>query len=118
MEVRMIRVALHARLKPGAGPEYKRLHDEVPTAFPELADAIREAGIDREVVFTAGTMLVVYAEVSDPDAYPRLFAMPVHDRWAELLAPLMEPREDGLPDVQHMDNIWELDLTVTPAVVR
>ena len=114
----MIRVALYARLKPGAGPEYKRLHDLVPTDYPDLAAAIRDAGIDREVVFTSDSTLFVYAEVSDAGAYPRLFAQPVHDKWAELLAPLMEERPNGLPDVRIMDNIWELDLTVDPAVVR
>jgi L-rhamnose mutarotase len=114
----MIRQALHARLKPGAGAEYKRLHDLVPTDYPELAAAIREAGIDREVVFTDGELLIVYAEVSDAGAYPRLWAMPVHDQWSALLAPLMETGPDGLAEVHVMDNIWELDLTVTPAVVR
>jgi L-rhamnose mutarotase len=114
----MIRHGLYARLKPGAGPEYKRLHDAVPTDFPELAAAIRDAGIDLEVVFTSGDVLFVYAEVSDAGSYPRLFATEPHERWAELLAPLMETGPDGLPDVRVMDNIWELDLTVDPAVVR
>jgi L-rhamnose mutarotase len=114
----MIRQALYARLTPGAGPEYKRLHDAVPTEYPDLAAAIREAGIDREVVFTSDSTLFIYAEVSDPGAYPRLFAKEVHDRWAELFATLMENGPDGKPDVQIMDNIWELDLTVDPPVVR
>ena len=46
---------------------------------PDLAAAIREAGIQREVVFTADPLLIVYAEVSDADAYPRLWAMPAHE---------------------------------------
>jgi L-rhamnose mutarotase len=114
----VIRHGLYARLKPGAVAEYKRLHDAVPEDYPDLADAIRAAGIDREVVFVSGSTLFVYAEVSDTESYPRLFATEVHDRWAELLAPLLETGENGLPDVQIMDNIWELDLTVDPAVVR
>lgn len=113
----MIRQALYGRLKPGMGAEYKRLHDEVPTRFPDVAKAIRDAGIYREVVFTADTLLVVYAEVADAGAYPRLFAMKVHDRWAELMAPMMETGPDGRPDVRVMDNIWELDVTGPVPVV-
>jgi len=85
---------------------------------PDLAAAIRDAGIDRKVIFTSDSTLFVYAEVSDAGVYPRLFAQPVHDLWAELLAPLMENRPDGKPDVRIMDNIWELDPTVDPPVVR
>jgi L-rhamnose mutarotase len=114
----MIRQALHARLKPGKAAEYKRIHDEVPTKYPDLAAAIRDAGIHREVVFTADPILIVYAEVTDPGAYPRLFATKVHEQWAELMAPLLETGPNGLPDVRFMENIWELDLTVTPPVVR
>ena len=114
----MIRQALYLRLKPGMAAEYKRIHDEVPTKYAELAAAIRDAGIYREVVFTADPVLIVYAEVSDPGAYPRLFATKVHEEWARLMAPMMEPGPDGLPDVQFMKNIWELDLTVSPPVVR
>jgi L-rhamnose mutarotase len=62
-------------------------------------------------VFTADPLLIVYAEVSDPEAYPRLWAMPVHVKWAELMAPLLETGPDGLPDVKIMNTIWELDLT-------
>jgi L-rhamnose mutarotase len=114
----MIRHGLYARLNPGALAEYKRLHDAVPEDYPDVADAIRAAGIDREVVFVSGTTMFVYAEVSDAESYPRLFAMEAHDRWSKLLAPLLETGPDGLPDVRIMDNIWELDLTVDPAVVR
>jgi L-rhamnose mutarotase len=62
-------------------------------------------------VFTADPLLIVYAEVTDLDAYPRLWAMPVHVKWAELMAPLLETGPDGLPDVKIMSNIWELDLS-------
>jgi L-rhamnose mutarotase len=90
--------------------EYKRIHDEVPTKYADLAAAIRDAGIHREVVFAAEPLLVVYAEVTDPEAYPRLWATEAHKRWAELMAPMMEDGPDGLPDVGIMDLIWEIDL--------
>ncbi len=107
----MIRQALQFRLKPGKLAEYKRIHDEVPTRFPELAAAIREAGILREVVFTDDPLLIVYAEVSDPDAYPRLWATEVHQRWAELMAPLTETASGELDTRVMLDKIWEIDLT-------
>jgi L-rhamnose mutarotase len=107
----MMRQALHARIKPEMVGEYKRIHDEVPTKYPDLAAAIKEAGISREVVFVAGSLLIVYAEVSDPDAYPRLWATDVHKRWAELMAPMMDTGADGLPDIGIMKSIWEIDLT-------
>jgi L-rhamnose mutarotase len=111
----MIRQALHARIKPGMVAEYKRIHDEVPTKYPDLAAAIRKAGIYREVVFTREPLLIVYAEVTDPDAYPRLWATEVHKRWAELMAPMMETGADGLAEIGFMDNIWEIDLTDSAA---
>ncbi len=107
----MIRQLFEMRLKPGALAEYVRLHDEVPTKHQDLAAAIRDAGIYREVVFVAEPLLIVYAEVSDPDAYSRLFATEVHDRWAELMAPLMEPGPDGRAYMRFLDNVWEVDLT-------
>ena len=107
----MIRQLFEMRLKPGALAEYVRLHDEVPTKHQDLAAAIRDAGIYREVVFVADPLLMVYAEVSDPDAYPRLFATEVHDRWAHLMAPLMELGPDGRAYMRFLDNVWEVDLT-------
>jgi L-rhamnose mutarotase len=107
----MIRQALYARLKPGCLDEYRRLHDEVDREFPELPAAIRDAGILREDVFYLDPIIFVYAEVEDPDAYPRLWKYPVHERFAEALAPLMEPKPDGLPDVRLMEHIWEINLS-------
>ena len=107
----MIRQALHARIKPDKVGDYKRIHDEVPTKYPDLAAAIRDAGISREVVFVAGSLLIVYAEVTDSEAYPRLWATEVHKRWAELMAPMMDTGADGLPDIGVMDQIWEIDLS-------
>lgn len=106
----MIRMAFEMRLKPGALDEYVRLHNEVPTKYRDLAAAIREAGIYREVVFVADPLLIVYAEVSDTEAYSRLFAMEVHDRWAELMAPLMEKGPDGRSYMRWLENVWEVDL--------
>lgn len=107
----MIRQALHMRIKPEMVADYRRIHDEVPTKYPDLAAAIREAGIFREVVFVAGSLLIVYAEVTDPEAYPRLFATEVHKRWAELMAPMMETGADGLAYLEIMNPIWEIDLS-------
>ena len=107
----MISQALHMRIKPEMVAEYRRIHDEVPTKYPDLAAAIREAGIYREVVFVAGSLLIVYAEVTDPAAYSRLFATEVHKRWADLMAPMMETGPDGSSYLEFMDQIWEIDLS-------
>jgi L-rhamnose mutarotase len=107
----VIRQALQFRLRPGKHDEYKRLHDEVASILPGLPAAIRDAGIYREVVFTADPLLIVYAEVSDEDAYPRLWATEVHEQWAQMMAPLMEPGPDGRAESRFLRNIWEIDLT-------
>ena len=106
----MIRTAFEMKLRPGALAEYIRLHDEVPTKHQDLAAAIRDAGIYREVVFVADPLMIIYAEISDRDAYKRLFATEVHERWAQLMAPLMEPGPDGRAYMRWLDNVWEVDL--------
>ncbi|MDP9373165.1 MAG: L-rhamnose mutarotase, partial [Chloroflexota bacterium] len=59
----MQRIAFLIDLKPGADPvEYKRRHDEI---WPEMLDALRDAGIRNYSIFLHGRQLFAYLEVED-----------------------------------------------------
>lgn len=88
-----MRQAFLMRLRPGALPEYERLHGAV---WPELEAEIRAAGIDHFSIFEADPILVVSSEVRDAGAWERLWTSPIHRRWGELMEPLLEFGEDGL----------------------
>ena len=45
-------------------------------------------------------MLFLYSEIRDEEAWDRLWHSEVHDRWGELMDPLMEFGPDGIVDVE------------------
>lgn len=98
----MTRVFL-MRLRPGALPEYERYHGEV---WPELEKEIVASGIERFKIFEADPVLVVVSELSDPEAWTRLWESPLHRRWGELMEPLLEFGDDGLIDSTDMREIY------------
>lgn len=91
------------RLRPGALPEYRRLHGEV---WPELEAAITAAGIRDFTIHEVDPVLVVSSEIDDPGAWRRLWETPVHRRWGELMEPLLEFAEDGLIDSTEMREVY------------
>jgi L-rhamnose mutarotase len=105
---RLMRVALHTRLKPGAEADYEAAHREVPA---ELQAAMRAAGARRWTIWRSGLELFHVLECDD---YARLLAeletLPVNVTWqarmGELLAVVhdygAEGADAGLPVV------WEL----------
>ena len=80
------------RLKPGALPEYRERHRAV---WPELEAEFAAAGIHRVEIFEAGGILVLLSEVSDEAAWSRLWATPVHRRWALVMDALLESDAGG-----------------------
>lgn len=88
--------AFRMRLKPGSVDEYRRRHDQI---WPELAEAIRAAGIfDYSIFFDEETLaLFAVLKLSDDNRRDALPDQPVMRRWWEHMADLMEVHPDNRP---------------------
>lgn len=102
----MIRRAFVMRLKPDKLAEYKKHHDAV---WPALVAAIKESGIATMTIFEDAPLLFLYSKIEDEEAWDRLWHTPIHDRWAELMNPLMEFREDGLVESKTLNEVFHLE---------
>ena len=93
--------AFKMRLKPGVVEEYRRRHDEI---WPELAEAIRDAGIYDYHIFLDEETLSLFAvlKLRDDNRRDELPHHPVMRRWWDHMAPLMEVLPDNRPvEVPH-----------------
>jgi L-rhamnose mutarotase len=98
------------RLTPGSLAEYKRHHDAI---WPELAAEIERQGIAKITIFEADPVLFLYSEIYDEGAWDRLWHSPIHDRWGEVMDPLMEFGPDGIVDAHQVREIWHLETSPT-----
>ena len=101
----MIRKAFTMRLKPGGLAEYRRNHDEI---WAELVAEIERQGIGQITIFENDPVLVLYSEIVDEDAWDRLWHSDVHDRWGEVMNPLMEFGPDGIVASTELREIFNL----------
>lgn len=102
----MIRRAFTMRLKPGALAEYRRQHDNI---WAELVAEIERSGIASMTIFESDPQLFLYSEISDAEAWDKLWHSEVHDRWAELMNPLMEFRPDGIVESSEVREVFHLE---------
>jgi L-rhamnose mutarotase len=84
------------KLKPGALDEYRRRHDEL---WPELAQALRDAGIYDYSIFLDEETLHLFAvlKLRPGDSSATLPQLPVMRRWWDSMADLMEVEPDKRP---------------------
>jgi L-rhamnose mutarotase len=104
----MERVCFTFELYPGAEEEYKRRHDEI---WPELVEAIQQAGIRNYTLFRRGTQVIAYAEC-DPDvatAFGKVGATDVNRRWAEWFRDLIVSLTDEHGHLFLAHEVWHLD---------
>ncbi len=89
-------LAFKMQLKPGVVPEYKRRHDEL---WPDLAAALREAGIHDYWIFLDEATLSLFAVLKRKPgtAFDALPQRPVMRRWWDYMADLMEVEPDNKP---------------------
>jgi L-rhamnose mutarotase len=100
--------AFRMKLKPGALNEYRRRHDEL---WPDLADALRSAGIYDYSIFLDEETLHLFAvlKLRDGHTIDALPDLPVMRRWWDYMADLMEtgpgtrPREWPLTPMFHLE---------------
>lgn len=87
--------------------EYKRRHDEL---WPELAQALKDAGISDYWIFLDEASLSLFAVLrrAPGPAFDQLPQLPVMRRWWDYMAPLMavepdkKPRQWALPPLFHL----------------
>lgn len=101
----MIRRAFTMRLKPGALATYRQHHDEI---WDELVSEIERQGIAQLTIFEADPVLFLYSEITDEQAWDRLWHSEVHDRWAELMHPLMDFNAEGIVDSRDLNEVFNL----------
>ena len=100
--------AFRMKLKAGAVDEYRRRHDAL---WPDLAEALRGAGIHDYSIFLDPATLDLFAvlKLHPGDTSAALPDLPVMRRWWDYMADLMEvepgnrPREWPLAQVFHFD---------------
>jgi L-rhamnose mutarotase len=102
----MIRKAFTMRLKPGALAEYKRHHDNI---WPELVAEIERSGIATITIFEQDPVLFLFSEITDEEAWDRIWHTEVHRRWGKVMEPLMMFREDGIVDFSELREIFRCE---------
>ncbi|MDB6030105.1 MAG: rhaM [Verrucomicrobiales bacterium] len=103
----MQRYAFKMKLKPGVQAEYKHRHDEI---WPELAQAIRVAGISDYSIFLDEETLTLFAvqKLSEPNTAAELPMHPIVRRWWDSMADLMEVHPDNAPVCQELKEVFHL----------
>ena len=104
----MTRHAFTMKLKPGCIEEYKGRHDAL---WPELAAALREAGVSDYSIFLDEQTLTLFAVQKRTDAHTadQLPSHPVVQRWWAHMAPLMETHPDNAPVSSPLREVFHLD---------
>jgi len=102
----MIRRAFTMRLKPGGLEEYRRHHDSI---WPELVAEIEKQGIAQITIFENDPDLFLYSEITDLEAWDRLWASEIHDKWGEIMNPLMVFGDDGIVDSAEVREVFHLE---------
>ena len=80
------------KVKPGKMDEYKNAHSNV---WPELLDAIKESGIERELIWILGDNIYIYMMSRDfESAMARLGEREIFKKWLEKMGPLLDEMQD------------------------
>ena len=102
----MERYCFTMRIRQGSEDEYQRRHDEI---WPEMVQALHQAGIANYTLFRSGLDVVGYAECH-PDAasaWQQVAASDANRRWQEWFSDLIVSRSDdgtgGYVEVWHLD---------------
>jgi L-rhamnose mutarotase len=102
------RICFTFELRPGMEDEYKRRHDEI---WPELVEAIKDAGISNYTLFRRDRQVIAYAEC-EPDvatAFAKVGATDVNARWAAWFEDVIVRLTDESGDLFRAEEVWHLD---------
>jgi L-rhamnose mutarotase len=101
-------LAFKMQLKPGVVAEYQRRHDEL---WPDLAEALRAAGIHDYWIFLDEPTLSLFAVLKRRPGFPfdELPLQPVMRRWWDYMADLMEVEPDNKPRQWPLTPLFHFD---------
>lgn len=104
----MPRVAFRMKLFPGQQEEYRRRHAAL---WPELARALREAGISDYSIFLdeATSTLFAVQRQGDPAAAEALAQRAVMRRWWDYMADIMETHPDHSPVCGRLEMLFHFE---------
>lgn len=96
------------KLKPGMAAEYRKRHDEI---WPELSQAIREAGIADYSIFLDEKDLTLFAvqKQAATNTAAQLPQLPIVKQWWAHMSPLMETHPDNSPVCGELKGVFHLD---------
>ncbi len=104
----MERLCFAFEIRPGTEAEYKKRHDEI---WPELVEAIKDAGLENYSLFRRGTEIIAYVECH-PDvatAFAKLGPTEVNARWAEWFEEIIVSLTDENGQLYRVEEVWHLD---------
>jgi L-rhamnose mutarotase len=95
-------------VRPGYEEEYVRRHGEI---WPEMVEALREAGISNYSIFRHGLTLFGYFESDDIErAQSYLAGSETNRRWSEWMAPIMKVEIDPRTNFPYLLPLqWHMD---------
>jgi L-rhamnose mutarotase len=100
-------IAFRMQLDPGKRDEYERRHREI---WPELASALREAGVKNYRIFLdeATHHLFAVLERSDDHTMDTLPELPVMRKWWDYMADIMQTDAHNVPLQQPLVQVFHL----------
>jgi L-rhamnose mutarotase len=96
------------RVVPGREEEYVRRHVEI---WPEMLEAMKEAGFANYSLFRRGTEVIAYCECH-PDVetcFARFAERGVGERWGASMAGIVEELTDDEGRLRRYEEDWHLD---------
>ena len=101
-------LAFKMQHKPGVVPEYKKRHDEI---WPELVDAIKDAGFANYSLFRRGTDVIGYCECHPnvESCFVRFAALGVGERWGAYMEGIVVNLTDENGQLYRYEEDWHLD---------
>jgi L-rhamnose mutarotase len=102
----MIRRAFVMRLKPGMLDEYRELHDNI---WPELVREIEASGIASMTIFEDAPLMFVFSEIRDAEAFDRLWASEIHQRWGQEIQRCLDFDDEGQVDTTELTLVFNLE---------
>ena len=104
----MERLCFTFEIRQGTEDEYEKRHDEI---WPELVEAIKDAGLANYTLFRRGTEIIAYVE-AHPDvatAFGKLAPSEVNRRWAEWFSDIIVSLTDEHGNLHAVPEVWHLD---------
>jgi len=115
MEEKSKHIMFVQKIKSEKKEEYIKAHKE---AWPELLKAIKDCGIDREMIWVFGDYICIYMMTEDFDeAMSRLSKTDIFKKWSEYMGTLLAEMQDysqGGENVVTLDKVFDLEAQLKP----